>query len=87
MPFQQNSLNSSRKPVEETILPSVKYWVEVVFKESFLKKIELGFLTEEAYSHGGLQTRKLGQAKQNRIGIDLTIILHPGFQPNVRGAL
>ena len=36
MPFQQNSLNSSRKPVEETLLPSVKYWVEVVFKESFL---------------------------------------------------
>ena len=61
MPFHQNSLNSSRKPVEETLLPSVRYWVEVVFKESLLKK--------------------------NIIDIILTIILHPGFQPNVRGAL
>ena len=49
MPFQQNSLNSSRKPVEETLLPSVEYWVEVVFKESFLDKDRFGF-----YNRGGI---------------------------------
>ena len=42
MPFQQNSLNSSRKPVEEILLPSVKYWVEVGFEESFLNENRIG---------------------------------------------
>ena len=38
-----------------------------------LNTISVLFLTEEAYSHGGLQTRKLGQTQKVSTSTDLNI--------------